>query len=52
MTSEERATEAFNAYLGSLDITEEGWLKMNREKAVLYAKLICCWTLWEKLNQL
>jgi len=38
MTPEERAAEAYNAYLGSLDITEEGWLKMNMEKAVLYAK--------------
>lgn len=38
MTPEERVTEAFSAYLGSLELTEEGWLRVNRDKAVLYAK--------------
>lgn len=38
MTSDERVKEAFNAYLGSLDVTEDGWLEGNRDRAVLHAK--------------
>jgi hypothetical protein len=38
MTPEERAAEAFNAYLGSLDLAEEQWKARNFQKAVRMAK--------------
>ena len=38
MTPEKRTAEAFGAYLGSLDLTEEGWLKENRGRAAVNAK--------------
>jgi hypothetical protein len=38
MTAEERAIEAFTAYIGSLDITEERWRAQNFKKATLMAK--------------
>jgi hypothetical protein len=38
MTPEERATEAFKAYLGSLDLVEEQWKAQNFQKAVKMAK--------------
>jgi FKBP-type peptidyl-prolyl cis-trans isomerase (trigger factor) len=38
MAPEERANEAFNAYLGSLDLVEEQWKARNFQKAVQMAK--------------